>query len=157
MKKGKTTVLGMVILFAAAVAGVQFALPGYQLKALNSVLFGWLLFLPDVVPRMTYDLPSLVLGPVAFLLFGAGLHLFIRKLTGACRSADNASSRRWKIRSSAAVVGLTIVAFAAGTSMVAIVHQVVWLTTSSDRWTEVELRTDVTQRVVPLKRTWDAD
>jgi hypothetical protein len=87
-----------------------------------TLVIGWVPFLGRVLPRMTVDGPSLLMGGVALLVFGVGLHLAARRWRGG---------RGWKARWSFAVVVLVCVLFAGSVACVGIVHQVGWLAGSA--------------------------
>ncbi len=96
-----------------------------SLEAAGAILFGWTLFLGRVIPQITTDTPSLVLGVVAVGLFAAGVHWLGRAW---CRkNLSNASPRHWSLCSTGTVVLGVVVLFAAGISIVGIVHQTGWL------------------------------
>jgi prepilin-type processing-associated H-X9-DG protein len=104
---------------------VGFALWGRVTAAL---LFGWAAFLYRVLPRVTPDGGSLVVGVVAVLLFTVGIHAAGRRW----RRASGQGPWRW--RWSLSAVAAVFLLFAAGVSLVAMTHQVGWLLTSPEPW-----------------------
>jgi prepilin-type processing-associated H-X9-DG protein len=98
-------------------------------EAAVSLLFGPIWFLGRVLPRVTADRPSVVVGCVAVVLFTLGVHGLFRSRRGAA-SPDGQPPRRWRFRWSLAVTLVVFLLFAAGVSMVAAVHQAVWLLTA---------------------------
>src|SRR5262249_15228470 len=91
-----------------------------------AVLFGWLPFLGRVLPEVRPDGPSVLVGVVALLLFGVGVHWLGR----AWRRTANPVGGRWRIRWTVAVVLGVVLLFTAGISVIGITHQVAWLATS---------------------------
>jgi Protein of unknown function (DUF1559) len=91
----------------------------------RAIILGWLLFLLRTLPRMTVDWPSVFVGCLALVLFTLGIHGAGRAWR---RTAGDAP--RWKIRWSLAAVAVVFLLFAAGISLVGIVHQASWLFTS---------------------------
>jgi hypothetical protein len=98
-----------------------------------AIVFGWAAFLQRVVPRMTVYRPSVMVGATAFVLLMIGVHWFGRSLRRA-PSPGGAAPRPWRVRWTAAIVLLVVVAFAAGISMIGMVHQIGWLATSDQPW-----------------------
>jgi prepilin-type processing-associated H-X9-DG protein len=92
----------------------------------RDLLLGWLLFLARVLPRASADGGSLAVGAAAVLLFTAGMHLLGRAW------ARTWGGGAWKLRWSLAGVGVLFLLFAAGTCLVALVHQVGWLATARE-------------------------
>jgi hypothetical protein len=103
---------------------VLFAVFACPWQVTLSVALGWLLFLHSTLPRVRVDWPSVGVGGVAVVLFIAGVHA----LGTSWRRRD--PERRWKLRWSSAGVADVFVLFAAGVSLVAIVHQIGWMLTS---------------------------
>ena len=89
------------------------------------ILFGWIPFLERVLPEVKPDGPSVVVGALALLLFGAGVHWFGRSWRGTANLGG-----RWRIRWTVAIVLGVVLLFTAGISVVGISHQVAWLATS---------------------------
>jgi hypothetical protein len=118
----------------AAVIAITLAVVGYlaTAEAVAALLFGWLSFLGRVVPQVRVYWPSVILGTAAFVAFTIGLHLFLRQFTPRSIAASNAqpAPERWRFRWTTAIVAMVVVAFAAGISLVGIVHQVGWLANS---------------------------
>lgn len=86
----------------------------------EQVLLGWIYFPVTVLPRVTVDVPSVVVGAAASVLFLISLHLTLRWF---------ARSRPWPIRRSMALGATVAILFAAGTAAVGATHQVIWLLT----------------------------
>lgn len=115
-----------VFLLALAVA-VLIAVIVWPLSITLSLVFGWVVFLYRTVPRMTVDGPSVFVAFAALVLFTAGVHGFGR--TWRRRQPERPP---WKLRWSLAVVAVVFQLFAAGISLVGIVHQAGWLLTSPE-------------------------
>jgi prepilin-type processing-associated H-X9-DG protein len=90
-----------------------------------SLLFGWVVFLYHTLPRMTVDWPSLFVGAIAVVIFTAGVHAAARAWRRAAPETP-----LWKLRWSLTVVVGVFLLFAAGLSLIGIVHQAAWLFTS---------------------------
>jgi hypothetical protein len=97
-----------------------------------AVLFGWIPFLARVVPRMSVDWPSATVGMVAVGLFAAGVH-GMGYTWRKPRSEEAVGVPRWRVRWTISIVTLVLVLFAAGISIIGIVHQTGWLI-RSDRY-----------------------
>jgi hypothetical protein len=118
----------------AAVIAITLAAVGYYAtaEAVAALLFGWLSFFARVIPQVRVYWPSVILGTTAFVVFTIGLHWFLRQFTPPSIAASNAqpAPQGWRFRWTAAIVAMVVVAFAAGISLVGIVHQVGWLANS---------------------------
>ena len=90
------------------------------------VVFGWAPFLARVILQVEPDGPSVVVGLLALVVFGCGVHW----LGWSWRGSARPPSERWRVRWTAAVVLGVILLFTAGIAIVGISHQVAWLATS---------------------------
>ncbi len=81
------------------------------------LVFGWLIFLGTVVPRVEFNAAQAVLCLLLTLGFAFGLHQLCRHWLSA----------QWPSAASWEITGITMVAFVAGISLVGIAHQTVWL------------------------------
>lgn len=115
MKKVVLVVLAILVLIVFA---APFEMP-------RSIVWGWLLFLYHTLPRMTVDWPSVFVGCLALVLFTTGVHA-----AGRTWRRNAPEGPHWKLRWSLATVAVVFVLFAAGISLVGIVHQAGWLLTS---------------------------
>jgi hypothetical protein len=88
------------------------------------ILFGWAQYLARVLPRMTMDCGTVAVGTVAFVLFAAGIHALGRTWRPRTATAP------WRLRWSLTGVALVLLMFTAGLAVIAIVHQVAWLSAS---------------------------
>jgi hypothetical protein len=114
---------------ALAVAGLVILSMWVTSEGVFALLFGWIGFLWRVIPKVQVNRESAAVGAIALVLFSAGVHGMAR---GAARATctDGEPRRAWRLRWTAALVTLVIVAFAAGTAMIGVVHQVSWLAKS---------------------------
>lgn len=93
----------------------------------RSLLFGWIPFLLHTLPRMKVDWPSVGVGCVALVLFTGGVH--VAGCLWRRRTPDGPS---WRFRWSLAAVAGIFLLFAAGISIVGIVHQAGWMINSRE-------------------------
>lgn len=104
------------------VIGIIAALIGLFIGGpLEQLLFGWLYFPFRVLPQMTVDWPSAILGLISTAIFCAGLHVTIRWFL------QQTAPRAWPLRATLVIAALLVLMFAAGTAMVGATHQALWL------------------------------
>jgi hypothetical protein len=100
------------------------------------LITGWMMFLGRTFPNVRINGAAIVAGLACLAGLAVGGHWFLAWLYKALAREDNsegeASPPRWRLRWTAYLLGLTVVAFAAGISAVGIVHQASWLATSPD-------------------------
>ncbi|CAN5477529.1 hypothetical protein BH11PLA2_BH11PLA2_17180 [soil metagenome] len=113
MKYGMGLLLAMIAVAAVVLLTVDGAL---------MIVYGWVPFLARVIPQVTVDLPSAIVGVTAFTLFLAGVHLTGRRIR----------PQTWKLRWTVAAVLGVVILFASGISFVGMIHQVAWLSTSEE-------------------------
>lgn len=101
-------------------------------QVVAELMFGWIGFLWRVVPQLTVRWDGLV-------IFGIGLagmvllsHSLLRWLTSELRKGAEPPPPAWRFRSTVALVGLILVMFIAGVSMIGVVHQSAWLVQSDE-------------------------
>lgn len=130
------TVASVVILLVLSCLGVS--LP---IESLFFLTIGWAFFLQRVLPNVTIDWPATATAAVALTLFVGGLHLFLRWLSAARRPEETSSptsdgtmhtTRDWRFRWTAAISGGIVLMFVAGTAMIGLTHQLVWLSRSPE-------------------------
>lgn len=114
-------IAGLVVVLLAAIVPLP-------LQIAVGLIAGWFVFLRDTLPRVTVDRTQLLIAGVALAAFVGGLHLLLRRgvpprLVGG---------RPWPWRATAAVTGLVLAMFVAGTGLVGIAHQIGWLATSPE-------------------------
>jgi len=98
----------------------------------RALLLGWVFFLWRVLPRMRVHWGTIGVSITALVLFAGGIHWiasgwFRRKYPEAI-----VTGKKWKLRWSLGVVTGVILMFAAGTSLIGMVHQASWLATSPE-------------------------
>ena len=96
-------------------------------SAVEQLLLGWLYFPISVVPKMSVNGPSVVLGSVATIAFVIGLHATLRWFMGNVRLGASLSQGGWRFRLTFACASMLLLMFAAGTAMVGATHQAIWL------------------------------
>jgi hypothetical protein len=95
-------------------------------------LVGWMFFLAKTLPSVQVNWPDVWIAIGASAIFVIGVHWFANWLFRS--SVDGRSDRSgWAWRRSFAIGLVVIIAFAAGTAMVGIVHQITWMATSKER------------------------
>jgi hypothetical protein len=108
----------------------------FELPAAVLVLFGWMRFLVDNVPRMTFDPPAVAIGLAAMVLFVVLAHFTLRSFSAgraaATEPAATPRTAKWKWRWTLAILAVVLLMFVAGTAMVGLAHQAVWLATSPE-------------------------
>ncbi|MBA3313449.1 MAG: DUF1559 domain-containing protein [Planctomycetota bacterium] len=112
---------------SAAIAMEPQLVPATVVEWFVSLVFGWLLFLLRVLPRMTFDPGSTVVGMAALILLTAGAHA-----VGRSASKRFCLTHHWRLKWTVASVGLLFLLFVAGTSLIGITHQIAWLATSDE-------------------------
>lgn len=97
----------------------------------EQLLLGWIYFPMRMIPRMSVDWPSVILGLISTVAFILGLHGMLKWFV---RQTSNPSIPmvQWSRRSTGAVAAALILMFVAGTSMVGATHQAIWLLTSRE-------------------------
>lgn len=93
-------------------------------SALWALLFGWLRYAGQSLPRVRYDWPRIGSAAVWLAMFAIGLHLFCRWFY-----RERTGGGLWRVRWTAMGVGLVMLMFATGTATVGIVHQVMFMRT----------------------------
>lgn len=101
-------------------------------EAAVALVFGWASFMARVLPQVRVYWPTIIMGVTAFALFTVGLHWFLVQFRMPASSKDEYASPRWKFRWTAAAAAMVVVAFAAGISLVGVVHQVGWLANAKE-------------------------
>jgi hypothetical protein len=116
--------IGGVILFLLILLGAS--------ELARALLLGWLFFLWRVVPRIETNWESLGVALVALALFTAGIHRIAGSWYRRKSPAETTVGRKWKLRWSLTAVAAIFLLFAAGISLIGIVHQTSWLLTSPE-------------------------
>jgi hypothetical protein len=90
------------------------------------LLFGWVGFLGRVVPRVHVSADGVATAAVCLTLATFGFHRFAAWLTREVARA-RATTTRWRVRWTAAFLGLFVLMFAAGIAATGVFHQAGWL------------------------------
>jgi prepilin-type processing-associated H-X9-DG protein len=137
MRRGFTLLglLGLVVilLFVFVVLG-----PAPFDFALN-IVFGWVLYLMRVLPQVRLDPSGIATGVLCLILFAVGAHSFLVWLLSSKDSQELSEPPRdriWKWQWTASLVVLVVMMFVAGMATTGVTHQVGWLITSKEAWTE---------------------
>jgi prepilin-type N-terminal cleavage/methylation domain-containing protein/prepilin-type processing-associated H-X9-DG protein len=100
-----------------------------------SLIFGWAVFLWDVVPRIRVDYGGLATAGVCMALLAFGTHRFLGWFYGHLGregDPDSSEGRPWPAKWTATLVGGIVVMFVAGIATAGLAHQVGWLVTSKE-------------------------
>jgi hypothetical protein len=92
-----------------------------------ALFFGWIIFLWQVVPGVSVNWPTLLLGIGALVVFAVSLHLAGRSILWRFTKEAKTNSRNWRGSWTISLIAAVLVLFAAGISLVGVVHQVSWL------------------------------
>ncbi len=93
------------------------------------IFFGWIWFLYGSFTHVSPDYSTVLIGIIALALFTFSLNYLIRSLL---IKTGNDSRMNWSLRSSLLATMLICVGFIAGTAMIGITHQAIWLATSKE-------------------------
>lgn len=111
-----------VAIAAVAIAAILIAVAAsFTYEAAITLVVGWIAFLGRVIPRMTVYWPSVVVGGAALVLFAASVQWI-----------GSSVRQPWRFPWTAALVSMLLVSFAAGISIVGIVHQIGWLASTKE-------------------------
>ncbi len=102
--------------------------PMLVIRPALELALGWIPFLRDVGGKVTVNPAAVGMSALCLGLFLGGAHWFGGWLWPALRPDGGPWRGRW----TGALGGLVVVAFAAGTAAVGVVHQVSWLATSPE-------------------------
>lgn len=97
-----------------------------------ALLTGWIAFPLSVAGNVTVNFDGLATGVLAFMLFLGLFHGTAAWLYGQSAQQDPTATRKWKPGWTAAFATLVVVMFVAGISIVGVVHQIVWLSTTRE-------------------------
>jgi hypothetical protein len=119
------TLIELLVVFA--LISILLANGFFALDVLWQVGFGWALFLGRVLPRMSLDVTGTLIALGCLAGLAVGLHLFLGWLYA---QAKGAGGPRWRPRWTGMIVGLVVLMFAAGLSVVGVAHQAAWMANS---------------------------
>lgn len=117
--------LGLIAACLAPGAGIVLEFPFF-------LLFGWALFLTRAAREATVVWPDVILALGALALLAVGTHRFCCWLYLSTAPPADAQPRAWPLRWTAAILALVLVMFIAGTAMIGVAHQVVWIARSDE-------------------------
>jgi hypothetical protein len=105
-------------------------LPG--IDVLEDVILGPLLFLARVVPEITVNRGGVATAGVCLVGLAFGLHWFLGWVARHRPQGEDQGARSpaWRVRWTAAILGVVILMFVAGIAAVGMTHQTAWLLTS---------------------------
>lgn len=110
----------------AIVAGVGFLILLVVLPYGEDFALGWWMFPLRTIRRVTVDVPSLIVGIIAFAGFTICTHVTGRWVA-TWIPAGILPDSRWSMRQTCSMVGLVVLMFCLGTALVGGTHQVIWL------------------------------
>lgn len=130
LRKHEIAVISLVLLVLAFL---------FSPSAVENLLLGWLTYLVNVIPRATVDGPSVVVAALAAVGFATGLHWTMRWLYPQVSRQPSGEPHVWRFPMTIGCVLIVLLLFAAGTAMVGVTHQAVWLLTGrkTDKQTEL--------------------
>jgi hypothetical protein len=96
---------------------------------LEQMRFGWIYFPLRVLPLVSVDRPTALLGAVSAIAFMVLMHLTMRWLMSREASGDGRSLPHWTFRATVTTSCGIVLLFASGTAMVGATHQFIWLLT----------------------------
>jgi prepilin-type processing-associated H-X9-DG protein len=119
------------LLAGVAVVLVCSGIADGSVQLLGHVIFGWIGYLAYVLPRIRLNYGTLWSTVVLVVLLGLGSHNLCGWIYRAMADGvGEAGPRRWRARWTLGLLAAVLVSFAAGTSAVAVVHQVTYLSRS---------------------------
>ncbi|MHB9005006.1 MAG: hypothetical protein ACYC6C_13290 [Coriobacteriia bacterium] len=120
----------MIRLVAACAGVLAVAVAALVRPEIRVLLFGWFAFLRDNLSRVTVN-PTTVATSLAFVVVLLALAQYVGGWWSKSRDSQ-ASPRRWRFRSSLAVLAVVFLMFAVGLSTVGLARHVGWLLSSAD-------------------------
>lgn len=96
---------------------------------IEQLVLGWLYFLIRVLPKISPDWPTAILGMVSVIAFVIGLHYTLQWFL---KQSPVAPAMNWRPRSTVVVACMVMLMFAAGTAMVGATHQFIWWLSSTE-------------------------
>lgn len=135
------TLIRLVIGFVLGVFILSCLGLGFVLEFAFFLAFGWMVYLRDVVAKLTVDPASIATAILALGLLAIGVHWFGSWLVNV-PSTENAEgpASRWRQSWTLATVALVATAFCVGISLVGLAHQVVWAARADERWLRSDMR-----------------
>jgi hypothetical protein len=122
------TALGLTaVVVGAIVVGYR---PDWE--AIGLLLFGWIAFLWQNLPRVTVNPAGVITGLVVVALLTGLLDYLARWWCRVAAASPDAPPRRWRFRWSLSLVVTVCVMFAAGLSAIGAARQIGWLVSSDE-------------------------
>lgn len=120
----------IIVLFGAVLA---WRVVHYSGQVGTELLSGWLVYVERVAQKITWRWDAVAVFLLSLLAFAVLLHYLLRSLRPQPIDAQEAAAPRWRWRWTISIVGVTLLMFAGGISMIGAAHQTTWLLTSEDR------------------------
>jgi hypothetical protein len=115
----------------------------FPIELLFNLAAGWAFYLYRVLPQVRVSLPGVVTAVLCLAVLAVGLHWFLRWLhqqRPGPKEVGAPARPPWPARWTGAILGLVVMMFAAGISVVGISHQTGWLFTSTEPIVESSFR-----------------
>ena len=127
--------IGLIVFVVAAILLLPIGLGPLALPLEMGLvlLFGWIWFLVQNLPKLSVDWGNTALAAVALAALLFGFHRFMQWFFRNYGRGDSVTTpadappRSWRLRWTVAIVALVLTMFVAGISMVGIVHQMAWM------------------------------
>jgi hypothetical protein len=98
----------------------------------RALLLGWLFFLWRVLPQIKVNWGTAAVALTALILFSAGIHWIGSSWYRRTYRGEITPRPKWRLRWSLTIVAGVFLLFAAGISLIGVVHQTSWLATSPE-------------------------
>ena len=115
-------VLGFLVLVLLAFLGI-----GVPLDLAIAIVFGWIIYLNGVFPKIRVNWDGVATGVVCLVLIAIGSHLFLGWLYAQEREVKDSIDRRWPWRWTGWLVATVVLMFVAGLAAGGVAHQIGWL------------------------------
>lgn len=119
------------VVFVISILFITFFTSVWILQAPVLLAVGWIVFLNDVLPDVTFRWEALVETGVVVTVLGLGSHLFLSWLWRQSRTAE-AQASPWPARWSLSLLAMLVLLFGATMSTVGVAHHLGWLVTSPE-------------------------
>jgi prepilin-type N-terminal cleavage/methylation domain-containing protein len=131
------TLIELIVVIAIIVILVSVVFTGetWIVQAIWYFIAGWGYFILRKSPQAEPQTDAVVAGLLALLLLVVVLHWLMRRIMNR-PAIGTFTQRTWSVRSTAALVGVIVLLFAAGVSAIGITHQTTWLATTDQPRTQ---------------------
>jgi Protein of unknown function (DUF1559) len=125
-----------ILVLAALAAAVLFLLApiglGLPLELAFYLVFGWIVYLVRVLPRVSMNASGIATAAVCLILLAFGGHAFSRWIHQQMRGVKQLGEvallePRWRWRWTGSLLGVVLLMFVAGMAVTGVAHQVGWL------------------------------